>query len=1167
MGISGALSLLALAAATPALAVDLTFTSGTTSYNPVTMAGKGLIVRGASTVLSIGAGQSVTSMVDLHDGGTVSNAGTISRTGVGNRGVVGGNGHVVNEAGGQILATDATGVLFYEGGSVTNKGAGSLIRGGLRGVGIQGAVGSITNTDGATIELTSETGVFLGEGGSIDNGAGAKIIGQLSGVISIGGLTLVNDGSITGTVQDGAYLAGGTATNTATGSITGANFGLRSTEPLDLTNYGIITGTAEGGVDLRGGDVINSGSTALISAGTTGIFLDGEGSVVNANGARIVAGDDGVIMNYGGDVTNSGGASIVAGTTGIVVWEYGTVSNSGAGSLISGNLGLDFTPFELTGPFELINEDGAEIEGNYAGARFLADGKVSNSGGAKITGIINGVLFEDGGVGTVINTGGATIVSGYAGVNFSGTGSVTNSGEASTIRANSYGVFFEYDTGATTNEAGARIVSVDGSGVVYYAGGSVTNRSGAGISGKVSGVYARGGDTTVSNDGTGSTIHGDSEGVFIAGGAGTVTNTGGASISGADTGVWLYDGGSVSNGAGASISGRFAGIFTYSDAIIDNAGTVNGNVWLESGAYNQVTLHTGSRIDGELAAENNSSSKLTLTGAGTQLYSGAVTGDTKFRGTLIKSGAGTWVLDKDLYAQYTSVGAGTLIIGAGGSGSLDSDVDVTTGGTVGGSGTIYGNLIVDGRVRPGNSIGTLTVAGYQQNAGAIYTVELDPASTASDRIDATGVAKLIDGAGLEIVRTGSAPYRAGTRYTVLSSAVGLSGTFQLTGDVTPSAFLTLSDVYDRHNAYLLVDQTRQLSAAATSANQQAVANGLQSAGPGNSAFDAVVNLSDDAAAAAAFTQLDGNIHAAMPTAILGNGALLRQAAIDRLRAALCNPEPAVPTDRSCRELAAVPAFWSTAYGGWSSADRLDNRTGGFLFGVDGAVDTTWRVGAYAGIGQTEAESAAQRASSSGYSLGAYAGGAVDDLVFRFGASAGRHDISTTRSVGFSGLAERLTGDYGATAFDAFGEVGYRARFERATVEPFARLDWAGIASDSFAEQGGDAALGGDAGLALATGTLGIHTSMAFMLGDLPAEVSGTLGWSHTLGDPAAVAELAFAGSDSFRIATAAARDSALLALDLALTLGPAASFSLGYDGTLGIDATRQTLRGRLAVQF
>ena len=142
-------------------------------------------------------------------------------------------------------------------------------------------------------------------------------------------------------------------------------------------------------------------------------------------------------------------------------------------------------------------------------------------------------------------------------------------------------------------------------------------------------------------------------------------------------------------------------------------------------------------------------------------------------------------------------------MGADGSGSLTGAVTVNADGTLGGSGTIFGNVTVDGKVAPGNSPGTLTIGGtYHQVAGAIYDAQIDPGNVASDRIDASGTGVLDSGAVLNVSRTSASPYTVGTQYTVLSAAGGLTGTFTLTGDASPSAFLNLVDSYDDANAYL-----------------------------------------------------------------------------------------------------------------------------------------------------------------------------------------------------------------------------------------------------------------------------------------------------------------------------------------------------------------------------
>ena len=81
---------------------------------------------------------------------------------------------------------------------------------------------------------------------------------------------------------------------------------------------------------------------------------------------------------------------------------------------------------------------------------------------------------------------------------------------------------------------------------------------------------------------------------------------------------------------------------------------------------------------------------------------------------LIKVGAGTLTLSgHNSYTGTTTVNGGRLTI----NGRTDSDVIVNPSGNLGGSGTVGGNVVNNGSLAPGNSIGALTVNGsYTQAA-------------------------------------------------------------------------------------------------------------------------------------------------------------------------------------------------------------------------------------------------------------------------------------------------------------------------------------------------------------------------------------------------------------------------------------------------------------------
>jgi len=94
-------------------------------------------------------------------------------------------------------------------------------------------------------------------------------------------------------------------------------------------------------------------------------------------------------------------------------------------------------------------------------------------------------------------------------------------------------------------------------------------------------------------------------------------------------------------------------------------------------------------------------------------------------------------------------------------GTLDLDQSVTLKG----NGTLMGNLTNAGTVRPGQSLGTLSVQGdYSQAVGGTLTVEVN--ATQSDVLSMTGTAS-IDGT-LRVALQGAFP-SPGTSFTVLTA--------------------------------------------------------------------------------------------------------------------------------------------------------------------------------------------------------------------------------------------------------------------------------------------------------------------------------------------------------------------------------------------------------------
>ncbi len=219
--------------------------------------------------------------------------------------------------------------------------------------------------------------------------------------------------------------------------------------------------------------------------------------------------------------------------------------------------------------------------------------------------------------------------------------------------------------------------------------------------------------------------------------------------------------------------------------VANENGLGGANVQLNQGSLASLTNAT---LTGTLQVTSGTSIS-TLQGATLVIASqiGSIdTGDGCFEkngvGTLIMTGAaaiapGTCVQEGRLYAN----------------GQLSSNVTVKSDGILRGTGLIHGNANVMGRLAPGNSPGTLQVAG---------TVTMAAGSTYQEDINGTGVGSgpgrysrlIVSGAGNQFVATGATlepnlvnitgtdtyiPYvpKVGDLFRIVTAEGGIAGTF------------------------------------------------------------------------------------------------------------------------------------------------------------------------------------------------------------------------------------------------------------------------------------------------------------------------------------------------------------------------------------------------------
>ncbi|TXN45500.1 autotransporter domain-containing protein [Methylobacterium sp. WL7] len=556
-------------------------------------------------------------------------------------------------------------------------------------------------------------------------------------------------------------------------------------------------------------------------------------------------------------------------------------------------------------------------------------------------------------------------------------------------------------------------------------------------------------------------------------------------------------------------------------------------------------------------------------------------------------------------------------IGNGGAlyanGTIAGTVSVGAGGLLGGSGTLGGlNALSGGIVAPGNSIGTLNVAGSVAFApGSVYRVEANAAGQA-DRI-AAGGAVTLSGGTVQVVAASGA-YSPRTTYAILSAAGGVSGRFD--GVTANLAFLSPGLRYLPNDVALTLTRNDvPLAAGATGRNGVASANALQAAGSGR-AYDAALAFTT-AEAADGFRALAGDIHAGTVSAAYETAFFVREAVLDRLRwggSAASLDDGRVPAAYSADlpgrspVVASVPArildpqvfgLWGQGFGafgtagGGGNAFDLDRQIAGFALGADIRLPSGFKFGVVGGYTEANLDSAGRqggnaRAESatlkSGFG-GVYGGYEFGPVAVRLGALYADTDTRTRRSVLY-GLSDSPTGHGGGHTIQGFGEIGYRftlsapaalmakdgpALQQASTyLEPFVGAAYIGIRRDGFAETGGAAALvsyARDYDLGAVTAGVRAQTSLDLGFG-LPVKAYGLLGYRRAFGDVVPTALLSFGTGPAFLSAGVPIdRDALVASAGLDLRVAPNATLGVSYTGQVGARAQDQAVKGNLTLRF
>ena len=213
--------------------------------------------------------------------------------------------------------------------------------------------------------------------------------------------------------------------------------------------------------------------------------------------------------------------------------------------------------------------------------------------------------------------------------------------------------------------------------------------------------------------------------------------------------------GLVKSGAGTL---TLSGANTYSGGTTLSAGTiaVGHNTALGAGG---LAMSNATTLQAAVAVSlSNAISIEGVSTIDTNSYAMGLSGVVSGTGNLTKISAGTLTLSgANTYSGGTTLSAGTIAV-AGASPTGTGDVYVALGGTLKGTGTLAGNLVLSGALKPGNSPGYLAVsANVTLNSGSTYLQDIAGTVRAgkSTPLGASGYYSYLTVAGQLTIHTGA----------------------------------------------------------------------------------------------------------------------------------------------------------------------------------------------------------------------------------------------------------------------------------------------------------------------------------------------------------------------------------------------------------------------------
>jgi len=663
-------------------------------------------VTGIGAITKFGDGILTLAGQNSYSGGTIINNGTVA---IGRSDALAPIGHVeigdatfdVNGHSPTIgsLAGVAASNVTLDGGNLTvGQNNGDTTFGGV----ISGSGGSITKIGTGTLTLSGDntyTGATVIDGGRLELGNNSRISDASDVTVSafatfdlnnfaeaIDGLS--GSGSVElGDLSSGRLIVGDNdGTSIFSGDIGG-------TGRLDKRGSG--TFTLSGANTYAGPTVITGGTLRIGSsnripnasditvAGTTSFFdingfsetidgLSGDGNITLGSGALGIGANNGSSI-FDGTISGIGGAIQKLGSGTLTL---NGINDYSGGTFIDGGTVVGTTD-SIRGPVNVA-----------AGAQVVFDALAGPKSFLRTPVAGEGILVKRGEGTLVLNTPNT----------FTMAETIIEAGDVE-VGAENLSSNIEIMEGATL-----RLFGDTGNPNIQVLDGNLTGEGALSIDARTSTISLVGSNSVTGGTSiVGGTVVGSTASI-----AGPVSLSGGTTlvfdqpVDGFTTGPITGSGTVIKRGTGRLVLNT---PFSYSP---DEIAIEEGRVSVVAGALaTDVAISAGASLDLQASALDQN-----------QTYSHTISG----QGELLKTGADVVTINgTQQYTGLTTVSSGTLRI----NGSISGSATVLTGATLGGNGTIGGDVSGPGRVAPGNSPGILTINGdYTQSADSVLEIEV-----------------------------------------------------------------------------------------------------------------------------------------------------------------------------------------------------------------------------------------------------------------------------------------------------------------------------------------------------------------------------------------------------------------------------------------------------------